>query len=114
MTRSSEPTAARFEPRFPGASIPAQRGIRFIEGSHLGDREIARVSVLGVLLNPTGIVRFLDHADRRIRRYIRAKQKLIRLLEGTEGRYTDPLGCLSARSVHRFAHRVPVQERGVH
>jgi type I restriction enzyme S subunit len=28
-----------------------------------------------------GIVRFLDHQDRRIRRYIRAKQKLIRLLE---------------------------------
>ena len=27
------------------------------------------------------IVRFLDHVDRRIRRYIRAKQKLIRLLE---------------------------------
>jgi len=27
------------------------------------------------------IVRYLDHADRRIRRYIRAKQKLIRLLE---------------------------------
>lgn len=27
------------------------------------------------------IVRFLDHADRRIQRYIRAKQKLIRLLE---------------------------------
>jgi type I restriction enzyme S subunit len=27
------------------------------------------------------IVRFLDHADRRIRRYIRAKQKLIKLLE---------------------------------
>ena len=29
----------------------------------------------------TIIVRFLDHADRRIRRYIRAKQKLIALLE---------------------------------
>ena len=29
----------------------------------------------------TAIVRFLDHADRRIRRYIRAKQKLIELLE---------------------------------
>ncbi len=29
----------------------------------------------------TAIVRFLDHADRRIRKYIRAKQKLIRLLE---------------------------------
>ncbi|MEJ7809344.1 MAG: restriction endonuclease subunit S [Gemmatimonadaceae bacterium] len=28
----------------------------------------------------TAIVRFLDHADRRIRRYIRAKQKLIKLL----------------------------------
>jgi type I restriction enzyme S subunit len=27
------------------------------------------------------IIRFLDHADRRIRRYIRAKQKLIKLLE---------------------------------
>ena len=27
------------------------------------------------------VVRFLDHADRRIRRYIRAKQKLIKLLE---------------------------------
>lgn len=27
------------------------------------------------------IVRFLDHTDRRIRRYIRAKQKLIKLLE---------------------------------
>ena len=29
----------------------------------------------------TAIVRFLDHADRRIQRYIRAKQKLIGLLE---------------------------------
>jgi type I restriction enzyme S subunit len=27
------------------------------------------------------IVRFLDHADRKIRKYIRAKQKLIQLLE---------------------------------
>lgn len=38
-----------------------------------------------VLLPPrqeqTAIVRFLDHADRWIRRYIRAKQKLIKLLE---------------------------------
>ena len=29
----------------------------------------------------TAIARFLDHADRRIRRYIRAKQKLVALLE---------------------------------
>ena len=33
------------------------------------------------LLEQAAIVRFLDHADRRIRRYIRAKQKLITLLE---------------------------------
>ena len=33
------------------------------------------------LSEQTAIVRFLDHADRRIRRYIRAKQKLIALLE---------------------------------
>jgi len=32
-------------------------------------------------LEQAAIVRFLDHADRRIRRYIRAKQKLIKLLE---------------------------------
>lgn len=29
----------------------------------------------------SAIIRYLDHADRRIRRYIRAKQKLIKLLE---------------------------------
>ena len=33
------------------------------------------------LREQAAIVRFLDHADRRIRRYIRAKQKLIKLLE---------------------------------
>ena len=33
------------------------------------------------IIEQTAIVRFLDHADRRIRRYIRAKQKLIALLE---------------------------------
>ncbi len=33
------------------------------------------------LTEQAAIVRFLDHADRRIRRYIRAKQKLIKLLE---------------------------------
>ena len=33
------------------------------------------------LSEQTAIVRFLDHVDRRIRRYIRAKQKLIPLLE---------------------------------
>ena len=37
--------------------------------------------VVPPLPEQTAIVRFLDHADRRIRRYIRAKQKLIALLE---------------------------------
>ena len=36
------------------------------------------------LSEQTAIVRFLDHADRRIRRYVHAKQKLIALLEEQE------------------------------
>ena len=36
---------------------------------------------LAPLPEQSAIVRYLDHADRRIRRYIRAKQKLIKLLE---------------------------------
>ena len=39
------------------------------------------VLALPPLPEQTAMVRFLDHADRRIRRYIRAKQKLIALLE---------------------------------
>jgi type I restriction enzyme, S subunit len=38
-------------------------------------------SLLPPFPEQVAIARFLDHADRRIRRYIRAKQKLIRLLE---------------------------------
>ncbi|MFH1220619.1 MAG: restriction endonuclease subunit S, partial [Candidatus Eisenbacteria bacterium] len=37
--------------------------------------------VVPPLSEQAAIVRFLDHADRRIRKYIRAKQKLIKLLE---------------------------------
>jgi type I restriction enzyme, S subunit len=33
------------------------------------------------LIEQNAIVRFLHHADRQIRRYIRAKQQLIKLLE---------------------------------
>ena len=40
-----------------------------------------RLPMLDETIKPSAIVRFLDHADRRIRRYIRAKQKLIKLLE---------------------------------
>ena len=47
------------------------------------DREdvYQRVAALPPLPEQTAIVRFLDHADRRIRRYILAKQKMIALLE---------------------------------
>jgi len=38
-------------------------------------------SCIPPLAEQAAIVRFLEHADRRIRRYIRAKQKLIKLLE---------------------------------
>lgn len=38
-------------------------------------------SLVPPLDEQAAIVRFLDHADRRIRRYIRAKQQLIKLLE---------------------------------
>ncbi len=49
--------------------------------------ELARAKLAGFTLTvppvseQAAIVRFLDHADRRIRRYIRAKKKLIALLE---------------------------------
>ena len=47
------------------------------------DREDAyqRLTAVPPLHEQAAIVRFLDHAERRIRRYIRAKQKLITLLE---------------------------------
>jgi len=50
--------------------------------STLGSYDLLEVRVLvPPLPEQAAIVRFLDHADRRIRRYIRAKQKLIKLLE---------------------------------
>jgi type I restriction enzyme S subunit len=49
----------------------------FVQVSKTLDRPWA----LPPLPEQAAIVRFLDHADRRIRRYIRAKQKLIKLLE---------------------------------
>lgn len=48
-----------------------------IYGSQLKSLTLA----LPPLPEQAAIVHFLDHADRRIRRYIRAKQKLIKLLE---------------------------------
>ena len=49
---------------------------------HIYTGQLKRLSLaLPPLPEQTAIVRFLDHADRRIRRYIRAKRKLIALLE---------------------------------
>ena len=47
----------------------------------LEQKTLTRTWAIPPLPEQTAIVRFLDHADRRIRRYIRAKQKLIALLE---------------------------------
>ena len=57
------------------------------DGVRIGqwDLSLARMREISFLVPPLpeqcAIVRFLDHADRRIRRYILAKQKLIALLE---------------------------------
>ena len=57
------------------------------DGVRIGqwDLSLGRMREIPFLVPPlpeqAAIVRFLDHADRRIRRYIRAKQKLIGLLE---------------------------------
>jgi type I restriction enzyme S subunit len=48
----------------------------------LGAKDLLEIPIaLPPLREQAAIVRFLDHVDRRIRRYIRAKQKLIKLLE---------------------------------
>ena len=55
------------------------RGITVI---HIYTDQLKRLGVsLPPLPEQAAIVRFLDHVDRRIRRYIRAKEKLIALLE---------------------------------
>ncbi|MDE2999947.1 MAG: hypothetical protein OXU79_12795 [Gemmatimonadota bacterium] len=55
-------------------------GIR--QGQNIDYESLARSYLpLPPLTEQAAIVRFLDHADRRIKRYIRAKQKLIALLE---------------------------------
>ena len=77
------------EPRFFGYAadcLPAAmqkatmgRGITVI---HIYAVQLKRLGIaLPPLAEQAAIVRFLDHADRRIRRYIRIKEKLIALLE---------------------------------
>jgi len=49
---------------------------------HLSSRQVKRIQLaVPPLPEQSAIVRFLDHADRRIQRYIRAKERLIELLE---------------------------------
>ena len=77
------------EPRYMGYATDCQpaavqkatmgRGITVI---HIYADQLKRMSLaLPSLAEQTAIVRFLDHTDRRLRRYIRAKEKLIALLE---------------------------------
>ena len=55
---------------------------RGITVMHIYSSELKRLLVpLPPLPEQTAIARFLDHADRRIQRYIRAKERLIELLE---------------------------------
>ena len=55
---------------------------RGITVMHIYGTQLKRLTLpLPPLPEQTAIVRYLDHADRRIRRYIRAKQKLITLME---------------------------------
>ena len=63
--------------RLNARSIKQTTGIQNLDSrSYLGERV-----GFAPLSEQVAIVRFLDHADRRIRRYIRAKEKLIELLE---------------------------------
>ena len=63
------------------AFTQASDGVRIGQWD-LSETRMREISfVVPPLPEQAAIVRFLDHADRRIRRYIRAKQKLIKLLE---------------------------------
>ena len=81
--------ARQIEPRYLGYSTDCRPAAtqKAIMGRGITVMHIygAQLKYLNLSLPPpseqTAIVRFLDHADRRIRRYIRAKQKLIALLE---------------------------------
>ena len=59
------------------------------------------------LAEQAAIVRFLDYADRRIRRYIRAKQKLIKLLE------EQKLGIIHRAVTRGLDPDVPLRDSGV-
>jgi type I restriction enzyme, S subunit len=78
-----------FVPRFLGyaADSPPSRGQKATMGRGFTVVHVYSAQLKNLLLaippvaEQTAIVRFLDHANRLIRRYVRAKQKLIKLLE---------------------------------
>ena len=79
---------------------------RASDGVRIGQWDLAeaRMREIQFLVPPAAeraaIVRFLDHADRRIRRYIRAKQQLITLLAETREAAThDALRLAGSRSL---------------
>ena len=61
--------------------VVCSRGVGTIQRNLYWPHLRRAVCPLPPLPEQAAIVRFLDHADRRIRRYIRAKQKLVKLLE---------------------------------
>ena len=71
------------------------------QGTTFPELPASKLADLRITLPPlpeqAAIVRFLDHADRRIQRYIRAKQKLIALLE--EQRKAATQEVIQSRSV---------------
>jgi len=69
------------DPSMVGQYLTASKGVGSIQ-RNLYWPYLKRASVLvPPIEDQAAIVRYLDHMDRRIRRYIRAKQKLIKLLE---------------------------------
>lgn len=69
--------SSMYEKRVNVRSIKQTTGIQNLDSS----RYLSEQAAFPPLPEQTTIVRFLDYADRRIQRYIRAKQKLIALLE---------------------------------
>jgi len=64
------------------AAVQKARMGRGITVKHIYSDQLKHLAIaLPPVPEQAAIVRFLDHADRQIRRYIRARQKLIKLLE---------------------------------
>ena len=87
----------------PSALQKATMG-RGITVMHIYGDQLKRLSMaLPPLLEQAAIVRYLDHADRRIRRYIRAKQKLSHAAGGAEAGHHPPSRHGPDRCPHRPA-----------